>query len=90
MAQTLSTISASRKKIVIELVNEESDSKSNSSDSVFKTRIFKKAKAKKMQKVEKNSKVKKKKKLMAQARKSLEEKMILYPCQYKKPDIESS
>eukprot|EP00957_Ditylum_brightwellii_P022299 1682685-Ditylum_brightwellii.AAC.1 len=53
MAHTFSTISVSRKKSVIELVNEESDSKSDSSDSAFKTRPFKKAKKAKAKKVQK-------------------------------------
>eukprot|EP00957_Ditylum_brightwellii_P116399 8878781-Ditylum_brightwellii.AAC.1 len=48
MAQMLGTLSVSKKtgkKSVIELVNEESNSKSDSSDSAFKKRPAKKAKA---------------------------------------------
>eukprot|EP00957_Ditylum_brightwellii_P198113 15094055-Ditylum_brightwellii.AAC.1 len=44
MAQTIPTMSSPRRKVVIELVNEESDSKSDRSESAFKKRPFKKAK----------------------------------------------
>eukprot|EP00957_Ditylum_brightwellii_P031808 2411917-Ditylum_brightwellii.AAC.1 len=101
MVQTIPTMSVIRNKSVTELVNEESESESDISDSAFFKRPFKKAKktkAKKLQK-EKNSKVEdpvaemaehlsvassvsnpEKMKLMAQARKPLEGRNILYPC----------
>eukprot|EP00957_Ditylum_brightwellii_P169731 12919556-Ditylum_brightwellii.AAC.1 len=103
MVQMLGTLSTTRKtaikkKSVIELVTEESDSESDSSDSAFEKRPSKKAKKVKVDKKFKKS-VKKpvtekkehlsvassvstpEKKLMAQARKSLEGRMISYPCQ---------
>eukprot|EP00957_Ditylum_brightwellii_P075501 5738523-Ditylum_brightwellii.AAC.1 len=44
MTQTISIMSASRKESAIDLVNEVSDSESDSSDSVFETMSFKKVK----------------------------------------------
>eukprot|EP00957_Ditylum_brightwellii_P002803 215400-Ditylum_brightwellii.AAC.1 len=94
------------KKLAIELVNEEPDSESDSSDSAVVKRPVKKAKTGKVARKAKKSVEKQveqktyhssvassapnQRKLMAQARKLLEGKTILYPCQTKKMDMEPS
>eukprot|EP00957_Ditylum_brightwellii_P127002 9682155-Ditylum_brightwellii.AAC.1 len=80
IVQTIATMYASRKKLVIELANEESDPKSDSSDSAFKKRPFKtakKANARANKKVQKEEV----KKPMAKKAEHLS---------VKKPDMESS